>query len=85
MNATHFAPTLLEDGLDEFEGEPAQPVPVSNGNFVDISLEHSLHQGFKPFALPVNSACDIADDVPVGVDVFEVLDLAVEVFFLLVA
>ena len=76
----HLLP--LEQPSDELESESAESVSVGNGNRAYFSVKRSFQKGFKPFALEVEAAADVFDDVGVWAPVAEVGDLAFEVCLL---
>jgi hypothetical protein len=76
------APTGTEDGLDEFESDPADPVSMCDHNRLDSSADGALQKGDKTFPVGVDPRRDIFNDFVVWVLGDEELTLPDEVFFL---
>jgi len=70
-----FDLALLEDVFDEFDSETTESVSMGDHNFCEISLQSGVQNGLKPFAVPVDAASDVGDDLIVRVLLGELLDL----------
>lgn len=78
-----FAPGVVEDALDEVEGEATQSIPVTDHNLFDISAHDAVQKGREAGALPVDARADVFDDLVFWILFLEEFDLLDEVLFLL--
>lgn len=72
----------LEDGLEQLKGETTESVSEGNHNLSDSALEDELQKGLQSLSVEVEAGADVGEDSVGGVAASEVLDLALEVFFL---
>ena len=63
----------------KFQSKTAQSVVVGNHKFGDTTFENVVQKGFKVWAVPVETASDIADDGMVRVMMVEEIDLSLQI------
>jgi hypothetical protein len=73
----------LKHPFDELESEPAEPVAVGNHNFSDHSLGRELQDGAEAPSLEVDARSDVGDDSVIWERLLHVVDLSLEVVFLI--
>jgi len=66
------------------EAISTEPVLVDDGNLSDSSLERSVQKGLKAFALEVEPGGDVAVDFLAWAFLLQVLDLSLQILFLVV-
>jgi len=73
---------LAEDPFQEFQSESAKPVSICDDNLLDSAAADAFQKGQQSGSLPVEAGGDIFDDLVVRVRLLEILDLSLEVRFL---
>jgi hypothetical protein len=80
-----FCASLSENPFDQLKSVATESISVLNDNSFDTSCVYLFQKGNKSISFEVESGANVADDVVVGVDSLEEFDLALEVFFLVLA
>lgn len=75
--------SLLEDGFEQLDAEPCKSVAVHNHNFFEFSREREFQKGLHSLPLEVDPRADVGDDSVMGVMGAQILDLSLQVFFLM--
>ena len=60
------APTHSQDGFDELESDPAQPVSMCDRNLLDASFDRALQKGDETPSMEVDAGRNIFNDFVAG-------------------
>lgn len=73
---------LLEEPVEVFPGNPAEPVLMGNHNFFETSFECSVQKPIENFPFEVDTAGGFFEDFVIWVFLRKVFGLSLEITFL---
>ena len=78
-----LSPRFLKDVFQDFDSISTESVFVKDNNFLDHSCESFVQNGLQTFSFEVESGSDVTDDDVFWIMSCEILDLSLQIFFLM--